>query len=710
MKSKRFNFFGCFFIIGFFIILANTLLVYSTFIVQDNVTLNEGGTSGVQENEPVCYVDRTNTYYTTVEKALEDSYQNGFNDTIYVIPGTNPVIKRNCTIDYGDKLFIYMLDDSGNIVENSGVANANGQSGGTLQCVNSLTIDSNITLTNNGTIETSGRLSAAVGGNSWGGNTFGNYTEIILKSNSKIICGTESFLYLYGFIREADSINNGSSIEVLGTTDGLKGGQVFLPFVFKFRGGNFTVPMIVNKDSKCFIFNMYKLINDSVKTIIHYGANVNVYVNMYMSNSYYPTTINLVGSNAQDNVSLFQLSTSNSYAEIKYDMEINNKLCTPKEESTNSNETLNANKIKLDFYGGMDISEMSLTISGYTVKVSEYFFPLNYYFDISLNGYSNTSLSVYNFPYYIKLLPGSRLTISENAILNANEIAIYSTFSEVSGLGSKYPSGLEEAYFCVNGELNVNKIGGKIITNSNSSKLYINVSSNLSTKECTSAGTLILAEYVDYNHIATGLVGGTENIYKSNLQSNLDYFGKGQYWARHGILVLFTDLTSTIISQTIYSPGDIISSEKFDSVLSMNQYSVEDHSTYYSIYENKINGWTLYGDTTLVSSYQIPSNSEDGIVLIFVPSGEKNFVGNYVSYDLSGLKNGSTDITPAFTINGINYIELNSTFTLTIKSSFFVVNTINVIWANGDISTYTGNRLGNNNQNIVATMNFSISG
>ena len=81
-----------FLIIASFLNVANSSFVVDGEAKQENITINEG-------NKAVCYNARTGTKYTTIEKALsvaKDDTAN--NDTIYVIPGTNPTITTAITI------------------------------------------------------------------------------------------------------------------------------------------------------------------------------------------------------------------------------------------------------------------------------------------------------------------------------------------------------------------------------------------------------------------------------------------------------------------------------------------------------------------------------------------------------------------------------------------------------------------------------------
>lgn len=507
MVKKKYLYFFIIFL-GIVSILLFSLLGYSDFIYNNKIKLNGGGNTAMEVSEPVCYVDRTNKYYTTIEKALEDSYQNGTSDTIYVIPGTNPTITRNCIIDSNDRLFIYMLDESNEIYVNSSTGSSTGNPISSLNCVNSLTIAKNITLTCYGTIETSGRLSSSTA-NVWGGNTYGNYTEILMAPNSIIDMKAGSSIYLYGYIRELERNNNGSQLILNGDLDGKSGANLYIPFIFKFRGGSYTLGMILSEalsKKRCFLFDMYKIVNDSVLTRINYGANVYVWSNFTMNDKIYFNELNLVGTTINNKNFLFELNESGSFLDIKYDL-INSSgnLITPKQEGSISDASI-LNLLHLDFYGGMNFDNLSLTISGYTVSVSNYFFPINYFFDISFYKLTNQTSAYYNMQYYLKMLPGSKLYIGDGCVFNVNEFSCYEAYEAVD-VGGKYPSSLPAAYIFINGSLIANKFGGICYTSSSNGHIDIKDSASIVTKEIKSANALS-ANYNDITNYAKGYVQG----------------------------------------------------------------------------------------------------------------------------------------------------------------------------------------------------------
>lgn len=125
----------------------------------DNITINNG-------SRAVCYNGRTKTKYTTIEKALEVAKNDtANNDTIYVIPGTNPVITRSCEIASGDTLCL-PYEDNGNDVHtflnrNDTTSNATfgdlNSDNVNKNRKNQITIRGNVSLTNNGTLTVGGQ-------------------------------------------------------------------------------------------------------------------------------------------------------------------------------------------------------------------------------------------------------------------------------------------------------------------------------------------------------------------------------------------------------------------------------------------------------------------------------------------------------------------------------------------------------------------------
>ena len=186
--------------------LLSIALGYGEWVIIASQKLNSPTTSSEKK---VCSIG--NTYYTTVEAALTAAESNPGADTIYVIPGANPTLsvnpvtgKNTFLLSSNDKMIVafYSDVDKKTIYENSETGINPG--GTDLSLKTTLTIGSGVTLKIEGTLETSGRLNAGDGGTNYAGNTFGDYTKIVMDTNAKIICnGT---INCYGYIEEASPI------------------------------------------------------------------------------------------------------------------------------------------------------------------------------------------------------------------------------------------------------------------------------------------------------------------------------------------------------------------------------------------------------------------------------------------------------------------------------------------------------------------------
>lgn len=113
-------------------------------------------------NEPIAYIKSTNQKFMSIEKALEVAENDGVSTEIYVIPGTNPTISKNCTLAAGDILYFPYTgetyeDPTRNEVTNTNFADYN-QSSVEQYRKNKVTILSNVQFTNNGTIYVGGKL------------------------------------------------------------------------------------------------------------------------------------------------------------------------------------------------------------------------------------------------------------------------------------------------------------------------------------------------------------------------------------------------------------------------------------------------------------------------------------------------------------------------------------------------------------------------
>lgn len=528
IKKHRKTFFAS--LILFFSIAISCIVGFGNFLTTAEIS---HGDSGNIVNEPVCYNSNTGIYYTTIEKALEDANIRSDADTIVVLPETNPTITRNCSISSNDSLIV-SYDDSG--TRGSWNAADDFYNGGSyhnksVSYVSTVTIAEGIVLTNYGLIENYGEIVAA-SGNQRGGFPAKNCTQFLLEANSKILnYGT---INAFGFFNES-SKDNGSNII------SYSGSIIHLPFSIFFRGGTATVALtgglkfivsIVNdlSSSKIFPFDQYEITNVSSNTIIYSGCYIYAHFCFNLSDSLtgdsrksFSAQINLVGDKNLSNC-LFKLH-DNSYVNMKYNGVENG-----------------INPINLDFYGGMDMEEISITlnmnVSGFsvsrTLNSSEYYFPFCYNMNISLNALDENSEATYNFDNLLKFMPGSSLLVNERATLNLTGSTV--VYKDVSSgyIGASYKFGYGDANFEILGEVYANNFAGFVSTESNNSLFLVSGTSSLTTQELVSNADE--ENYYTYTNNANAFINSENTL--ENIKSNYLYEGRGKYWIESSIVLI----------------------------------------------------------------------------------------------------------------------------------------------------------------------------
>ncbi len=413
----------------------------------------------------VCYNGTTNTKYTKIEKALSDATSG---QTVYVYPElTNDDgsiysvhIKENCTISSGVTL---ALPYSGTTVFD---ASAHGTFSNSMYFADQtealvkqnrktqVIIDSNVTLTVNGTLGIGGVLSLPTQGVQ--GQTSGAYCEITLSDNSSIV--STGTINCYGYIKRTSN-GNGSLVDI-------QSGTLLTPFViYDFKGG--TQTMSINNlsgNDKFSPFQIFDFCNVQSKVKIQSGAVWQTRACVYLSitSAYYPENesdkmLNLIGPTANKTA----LVLTNGYAEIEY---------VPKTNGITTNAT-DSSKTTVTICGTADMGTISLSFEvqyfiSQTININsdDFFFPICYRFSFVI-----AKDATFNVDKKVKFMNGSSLLVEEGAVMNiTSPLIIYDDFVEnTSGLAYAYPSGLNAAEFVINGIANVTgdgAIGGYIST------------------------------------------------------------------------------------------------------------------------------------------------------------------------------------------------------------------------------------------------------
>lgn len=579
-------------------ILMSMLLIIPVLISvgRSSFIINKGLSSTfsiINGDKAVCYNGTTNTRYTTIEKALEFSTSG---QTIYVIPGTNPIIKKNCTVPSGVTLCLPYEDDGINHYyysrENqSGTTFADNDASSVVKNRKSLiTIESNVEITNNGTIEVGGILGTGVSGQKPTGHTTSSYSEILMKSNSKI--NNNGILNISGYIKE-ETKNNGSSI-INNSSSSVK-----MPFViYDFRGGSYSYACY---KEKVMPFSNYDLPNCQVKQFYYYGSKMTGMVTIYASAWSTPDVL-ILGT--ESDTCLFKLS--NGYVTLKYTP--SNVLYTTNDvKASTTLETANLSEIHS--YGDIALSNLKLTLNvgmSVTIDTSEMFCPLGYKFQIFID---SETLNVAN---KMKFLGGSSVTINPGATMSTNaDVSFYQDYIPAIsyGGGNIYPSTLSSAKLINNGTLEIKSpFGGLIETTQSTGALktdtgFTNPVSTLEILTSTGSAFFASADKTETNvEDALAYLGNSGKPSLPSVLSGLSEFkSKGDYW-----YLPLSDITSVKILPS--SGSSSANSEKSYS-LTASISPIEHSSSDITYSWSCDSGATLSSTTGQTVTFTTPANS-----------------------------------------------------------------------------------------------------
>ena len=482
------------------------------------------------------------TYYGTIESAL-NALSSG---TVYVLVGKNPLIRNDCTIKSGVTLCL-PLDDNGTW-ENIGNKGTNGSHkfaedhayGKENLLKASAVLSAGKTLTNKGTLNIGGTITAGNGGAN-AGFTCGNYSQLTLEANAKVDSPSGS-INCYGYIAEK-SLDNGSAV-VMGNASAATP-TLTLPFVVIEHRGGTAFAGLANSSSdltsdpakiNATPFNRFLLPNITAELTVNYGAKLEAFADLYANSQHNTTTVNLIGTDDKYLLSI----TSDTKVVSKYN---------PETKVTD-----------LNIKGDANINSLTLELSvGLTAKLSTepVYFPLSWYFNITLSKFENGSnATVTAAKQALKILPGCVVTIDEGVTANMKTIFVTqdTSWKEGSGTGAESYDGNGTANpkapgkLIVNGTLNVENINGVISTESSSGQLTITGSINPTSKEVKEAGSttynilffkkipILTYTVLGTNETARGLIWTSANTTpttNSNFSTGT-YKSDGAHWYKTG--------------------------------------------------------------------------------------------------------------------------------------------------------------------------------
>lgn len=241
------------------------------------------------------------------------------------------------------------------------------------------------------------------------GATLGNYAQLTVDDNCLITVGDGGVLDVYGYVK------GDGALEIL------SGGKALAPFVIRdYRGGNNTVGVYLN-NSIC-PFNQYEFPNIQVEQTVYSGAVFAGHANLFTGSTasgqedpkYNKADSDIIGGEN----SLLHLK--NGYIKIK-----NSQTFHAEYPLTEANLHLRyAPVTKIDVYGDMDLGAIMMTLNvpalgDYDIKTSNVTLPVPFNIDLTIKSGTTT------VPHKYKLLPGSKVTIDENATVQfANKASL----------------------------------------------------------------------------------------------------------------------------------------------------------------------------------------------------------------------------------------------------------------------------------------------
>ena len=520
MKSLgiRSFFISLFLIIVSFLNVANSSFVVDGEAKQENITINEG-------SKAVCYNSRTGTKYTTIEKALAVAKQDTTNnDTIYVIPGTNPIITQSCEIASGDTLCLpyegttwdYGTTDT-NLSDNfidSNSTNVNKYR------VNKVTLqNSTLTIKSGGTLNIGGKFRAK--------GVCGLYCELALDANSHIeVYGS---MTNYGYIKEIDG-KNPYQDEFADIENKFNNEIDSNRYIEVFSGGIFKNSLAVyNNLGASYLSGLndigicpvdtFDFPNTQTYLKINYGAifqaQVRILVVSSAANKAVNETTTIISNKATASA---DKSQPLFFLESGY-MSVEN--CP-----TNALYSNAQSRTVINISGQLNMGYLFIDLSVAEINTSTMYLPISY--KLSINIIKNGN---FTSDYKLKFLAGSKIKIDKGSSARLNSDTILYKSSTMNDFSTTYPTDKDDAIFINNGELilgSSSHFGGHISTNS-------------------SDGTA----KIDATNITSGNLSATSNEGTSN--TPITFKATGDFYIESSSSIEKKQLAS---GQIIYSSSD----------------------------------------------------------------------------------------------------------------------------------------------------------
>lgn len=406
--------------------------------------------------------NNSSTYYSR----LDDALSNTTSGTVYAIPFGYAIetgravnaktITKNTTFEA-----TLCLPYSGTTYsnrENSASAPAFADTAESTYLKNLVTLADDVEFTNKGTLIIGGVLGTTTeSGNQ--GHTSGDYAQINMGASSHI--ANSGTIECYGFIKD----NNDSTIDNTGT--------IKSPFVvYDYRGPSHTVGAYKAENAGISPFNIFDLPNIYSEITTYSSSTINAFLDLY-------TQHDTLG--AQHNLSEISIFASSNAV-----MNLVSGASVIMDFSTSESPTTEIGKTDLHFLGGANSGSLSIPVKfesmiDETVSMDSVLFPISWKLNIVFDK------GTYNINNQYKLMPGSKVTITESATAEVtNNVILYT-----KDFKYQYPQQTRDASLIVEGTLNISdgSFGG-YITPSKNATLNIANGVGLSLKSKEGAGLM----------------------------------------------------------------------------------------------------------------------------------------------------------------------------------------------------------------------------
>ncbi len=502
------------------------------------------------DREVVAHIKGTTRKFTSVSAAVRAANNINGGGTVVVYASKNPVVSESFTIDNDVTLLLSYDSDNPETTSNKEAdVSANGTSISTATLTGSLivnnTLDSLLTITNNGTIEIGGVLSGGRYSADYSGQTYGAYSQIVLGDNTCLL--NKGTINCFGYIKNGAYDAGSKTITYINDKNSNRGyvsnksASFNLPFILRdYRGGTVTVAIKQSIDTYHVPpFNQIELRNVMCKMICDLNTRCVGWANLW-TDKLTKAGITIPAQMNSTDIYLFGLPNGDN----KYIIEPNNdcsdfKLISYYFENSQNQE--------IWLYGGAKTNIMSLSVNipvigSVTVTTENVYFPLSFRQNVYLNKTTSQSSASYTMGQMFKIMSGCKLVVGENTTLKANNMCVYkeSDFVDTAENGIKiagahYPTGKGDGRLIVNGIFECSNFGGHIIVEASNASVNITNSPSITSYEVKTIDnsstlptgykidtalavnqtlTLDVFEYYDQNSLKT-LTGLSNGNYKS---------------------------------------------------------------------------------------------------------------------------------------------------------------------------------------------------